>query len=241
MALHSPTPEFQVAVGYWERADAPALAVHSIRFDSTLFVPAYFSSAVIACPDGIAGAVRKRQAEYFYGRLCARAALANCNAPPGPLPIGPMREPLWPPGYLGSITHSQNAAAAIALPRDGYRGVGIDIEAIATADADAQDALKAIVVSDKEFAILSAIGGTDIGLLLTAVFSAKESFFKAAFVTVQRYFGFDALELEHLDIHTRTMSFIVREALDAALPLGHRLRIIFSVLPHGDVATLYAW
>lgn len=230
--------EWQVGVERWARAGAPALPVHCIPFDAERFTPDYFAAAAIDCPAKIVRAVRKRQAEYFYGRLCARAALLGHGASPGPVGTGPQREPLWPPGFVGSITHSGGAAAAIVLPASEYRGVGIDIEAIAMPDT--LDALRSTAVSDEEFAVLRGAGESTIPLLLTAVFSAKESFFKAAFAAVRRHIDFDAIELTQVDMAARTMSFIVRQPLCAGLMSGYRVRVVFSILAHGDVATVYA-
>jgi 4'-phosphopantetheinyl transferase EntD len=231
--------EPQVSIRYWDRANGEALPVFWTPFDVDAFAQTSFAAAGIDCPAHITTAVRKRQAEYFHGRLCARAALRHLGVPAQRLPTGQMREPIWPIGFVGSITHSRRLAAAIALPAAHHRGVGIDIEEVATGDALVS--LKSVVVSDKEYAVVNDLDSADIGLLLTAVFSAKESFFKAVFGTVRRFFDFNALELNHVDMQTGTMSFTVQQALCVDFMPGCRLCIVFTILPTGEVGTLYAW
>lgn len=231
-------PDFHVTLQAWQRANAPALPVHVVRFDSANFQPEQAAALGIGTPSGFAGMVRKRQAEYVHGRLCARAALLHMGAPPGPVGTGPMREPVWPPGVVGSITHCGAVAAAVALPAHAYRGVGIDIEGVA--GPESQAALRVTVVSPRESAVLAA-SGRDDGLALTAVFSAKESFFKASFARVGRYFDFDALELGHVDWDAGTLSFTVTQPLSDELVPGFPVQIAFSLLPQGELTTCYAW
>jgi 4'-phosphopantetheinyl transferase EntD len=79
----------------------------------------------------VATAVKKRRHEFAAGRNCARRALAKLGWPDFPVLSGPNREPLWPPGVLGSITHCHGYCAAVAAPLaelKGILGIGIDAE-----------------------------------------------------------------------------------------------------------------
>lgn len=62
----------------------------------------------------VENSVEVRRAEFAAGRTCARNALGLLNGPQVPIAIGPFREPIWPSGFCGSITHDGGAAAAIA-------------------------------------------------------------------------------------------------------------------------------
>ncbi|WP_234705049.1 4'-phosphopantetheinyl transferase family protein [Sinorhizobium meliloti] len=76
----------------------------------------------------IATAVKSRRREFSIGRACARAALSKLGFPPSAIPTGPNREPLWPSGVVGSITHCAGFhAAAVALQKDCV-ALGIDVE-----------------------------------------------------------------------------------------------------------------
>ena len=87
------------------------------------FDDAMFAQAGVGRPASIMKAVVKRRAEFFYGRLRAQAPLAALGFNGVTVGTGAMREPLWPEGVIGSITHSGDLAAAIALPARRYRGV----------------------------------------------------------------------------------------------------------------------
>lgn len=216
---------------------APVL--YCASFDPHEFNNARFADAGIDCPPHIARAVRKRQAEYFHGRLCARAALSGLCRETA-VTTGMMREPVWPAGIVGSITHGPALAAAVALPSSRCRGIGIDIEEFAAPEI--RDALRSTVVSAREYALLEELAHKiDIGILLTLVFSAKESFFKATSATVGRYFDFDALALQSIHIEHRALTFVVNTSLCAEWRRGQHVRIGYSLAFSGCVATLFAW
>jgi 4'-phosphopantetheinyl transferase EntD len=68
-----------------------------------------------------------RVIEFAVGRTCARRALHMLGLPAGEIGIGPVREPLWPHGVVGSITHCPGFwAAAVGSPRAGLRALGLD-------------------------------------------------------------------------------------------------------------------
>jgi 4'-phosphopantetheinyl transferase EntD len=152
-----------------------------------------------------------------------------------------MREPLWPADLIGSITHAADMAAAVVLPvAMGYHGVGIDIETILGGQG-AQE-VRAVVANDGELRHLAGFEealGPDVPL--TLVFSAKESFFKAVHGEVRRYFNFDAIELEHLDLAAQSMRFRVCEDLTPRLRRGVRCEIGFQILDATHIATLCLW
>lgn len=138
----------------------------------------------------VALAVPKRRREFATGRRCARDALAMLRVPrTGPVLIGPSREPLWPHGVVGSITHSgEYCAVAVARAEDAI-AVGIDAERIEAVDED----IVAAVLSPRErgHPARSLLG--EAWPLL--VFSAKESVFKALFPATRRWLDFGDVEL----------------------------------------------
>ena len=73
-------------------------------------------------------AVPGRREEFARGRACARAALAAAGWTGGfvEIPVGPSREPLWPEGFVGSITHCEGLVAAVVAR--GLGGIGLDAE-----------------------------------------------------------------------------------------------------------------
>ena len=205
--------------------------VWMIRFDPDQFSADAFSQHDILFPEVVAASVRERQAEFFFGRLCARFAMEDIGLPRHQLDIGSMREPRWPLFCLGSITHSKGVAAAIVLPRHGSSGVGLDIEE--TVSFEMLNEVKASVVQPDEWHALSAgVPHTRQGVLFAAVFSAKESFFKAACAQVGRYFDFHAVEALASRVDEGWINLRLREDLSARFRAGSIWPI--SVRPVSD-------
>lgn len=76
----------------------------------------------------MANAAPRRRATFQAGRGCARAALRELGSPDLAIPIGPSGAPIWPPGFVGSITHTSDIAAAIVARNQQVRAVGLDLE-----------------------------------------------------------------------------------------------------------------
>jgi 4'-phosphopantetheinyl transferase EntD len=85
---------------------------------------ALFSDEIAA----MANAAPRRLATFRAGRACARAALRVFGSPDAAIPIGPSGAPIWPPGFVGSITHTSEIAAAIVARSPQIRGLGLDLE-----------------------------------------------------------------------------------------------------------------
>lgn len=238
MSVFSPE---NVYLTQWPVDHATTLAVACVRFAPAPIDADGFRLAGIDCPAHIAAAVPKRRAEFFHGRLCARAAIRLLGRDAPQIGTGPMREPLWPADLVGSITHAADLAAAIALPvSSGYRGVGLDIETVLGDDGARE--VGGVVASADETRYLAAFDGTlGHNVPLTLLFSAKESFFKAVHGAVRRYFNFDALALERIDVSARSMHFRLCEDLGPDLQPGTRHAIHFQRLDTGHVATLCLW
>lgn len=131
------------------------------------------------------GAVALRRAEFATARACAREALRNLGLPPGPILRGAKREPLWPTGIVGSITHCTGYRAAAVARANQVLTIGIDAEPHAAIEAR----VTARVLDDEERAwIAGAPAGAHWDRL---IFSAKESVFKAWFPLTRRWLGFD--------------------------------------------------
>jgi enterobactin synthetase component D len=136
-------------------------------------------------------AVDGRRASFRAGRAAAHDALALLGCDDGPILVGQQREPVWPIGVVGSISHASGVGVALVAPTASTGGVGIDVEAIRPAPE-----LFDQVPRPDERSWLDAIA--DVGERDAAVlelFSAKESIFKAFFPRVGEMFGFEAATL----------------------------------------------
>ncbi|OON38681.1 hypothetical protein BTJ39_17655 [Izhakiella australiensis] len=116
-------------------------------------------------------AVRKRKAEHLAGRIAAVHALRDRGHNQIPA-IGSQRQPLWPPGLFGSISHCNSTALALVASHP----VGVDIENIMTPTLCEE--IASIILNEDERRILLA-SPLPLTTALTIAFSAKESLLKA--------------------------------------------------------------
>lgn len=133
----------------------------------------------------VAKAVGRRRSEFTTVRTCARIALAELGVAPGPLLSGPKREPLWPAGIVGSITHC-DGYRAVAVARVAHVvSIGIDAEP----HSALPDGILDRVTRPEERAHL---GGLPAGVHWDRLlFSAKESVYKTWFPLAGRWLGFE--------------------------------------------------
>lgn len=231
--VFAPPNPTQVPLVLWDKTIAYCWL---IEFCVHRFFVESFIKAGIALPSRIAASAHKRQVEYFHGRLAARYALASYGLEKFQVETGMMGEPVWPSGIIGSITHSQYYAAAVALPSGRNGGIGIDIERFVDHDEDM--AVSHQIVSARELMYLSSLSfGMTLSDLVIIVFSAKESFYKAAFRLVGRFFDFHAVEVIFLCLVNRTLRLRVKETLCPDLPVGAVIRIAFSFVDESTVCT----
>ena len=73
--------------------------------------------------------------------------------------------------------------------------------------------------------------------LMTIVFSAKESLFKAGFASVGRYFDFAAARVEDLDTESGELSLVLTETLCATMAVGAAYQVDFRLLRADAVLT----
>lgn len=148
-----------------------------------------------APPDGLIGdeaaivdkAGAKRRNEFTAGRLCARLAMAELGHRDVPLLAEPSRAPNWPTGLTGSITHTVGlAVAVVTLSGDHELGLGIDAEVVGRIDTSIEE----MVLGDEERRALDEIRSPERPVARTAVFAAKEAFYKAQWPLTSSWVGF---------------------------------------------------
>ena len=117
-----------------------------------------------------------RRGEFAAGRSCAHRALAAIGADVVAIARGEHRDPLWPRGVTGSISHAGGLAAAVATwTAPTIAGIGIDLE---VAHGLAPE-LWTHVLTPGERARCDA-DDDPVGAA-TTVFTAKEAAFKALY------------------------------------------------------------
>jgi 4'-phosphopantetheinyl transferase EntD len=122
-------------------------------------------------------AVPSRQAEFRAGRHAYRTALKGLGMTGGPLLSGRQREPLWPDGILGSITHT-GSYCVVALGRSSdWQGIAIDAEDDLPLTAD----LLPLVCRPEERDRLAHYRMSGLVSPCKLIFSAKECIHKIYF------------------------------------------------------------
>jgi 4'-phosphopantetheinyl transferase EntD len=134
----------------------------------------------------LARAVPKRRQELAYGRDLARLLLRRFGIERFALLSGADREPLWPAGIVGSITHTEGACAVAVARAEPYAGIGIDVEPDEPLEAN----LGVAILRPDERARLREGRFLDAAVAARLVFSAKEALYKCQFPVARRHLRF---------------------------------------------------
>jgi 4'-phosphopantetheinyl transferase EntD len=167
-------------------------------------------------------AAEKRRAEFTLGRAAAAQALQKLGFNPAPPVLrGSGREPVWPKGVIGSITHSEGWAIAVVARKDSARSVGIDLQLLGK---ERRSDISRYVCTTREAEWLAAQNETVRARLSTALFSAKESVYKAFYPLVQKYLAFKEVELTSVDDGARFGGILLVD-LNNDFPAGYRFTV----------------
>jgi 4'-phosphopantetheinyl transferase EntD len=118
--------------------------------------------------------VPKRVSQFAAGRQCARLAMAQLGVPSQPLIAQPDRRPAWPAGVVGSISHCDGFACAVAARQSSLKSVGVDVEVAGAVEEN----LWPRILAEGERAWIDQHPAADRRIWATIFFSAKESFYK---------------------------------------------------------------
>ena len=116
----------------------------------------------------------RRQHESEAVRALARRMLARHGVGDAAIPRHAQGFPVWPDGWVGSLSHSAGWGAVALGRRTGWRGVGVDVED----PARMKPALWSHILTADERRGLERREATEAALGATAVFSVKEAAFK---------------------------------------------------------------
>jgi 4'-phosphopantetheinyl transferase EntD len=173
-------------------------------------------------------AVPKRVGEFAAGRACARRALEELGVPDFVLRVGPGREPLWPAGIAGSITHTAGFCAAVAAHTTHIAALGLDAE---RRGAVHRHLWRQIATSD-ELSWLESLQSDRADEMATLIFSAKEAFYKCQFAVTREWLNFSdvSVSIGPSDFEIRPLRRLALEAHASAPWRGrHALERSFIV------------
>ena len=142
----------------------------------------------------VANAVEKRRRDFAAGRACARRALRQLGYEEVAITAGDRREPVWPEGVVGTISHTQGFCGAAVARRHDVLSLGFDAERVAAIQLDISDHVATAAELD---ALQERIPGPRERALALA-FSAREAFYKCQYPVSRQWVGLRdvALRLE---------------------------------------------
>jgi 4'-phosphopantetheinyl transferase EntD len=143
----------------------------------------------------VARAMPKRIGEFAAGRLCARSALARFGIERFALRAGVDRQPIWPEGIVGSITHTAGFCAAVVGPGARFAALGLDTE---SADSVRPELWRSICGAT-EIDWIESLPSPTRASAATLVFSAKEAFYKCQYPCTGERLSFHDVEVRPTD------------------------------------------
>ncbi|MES2662630.1 MAG: 4'-phosphopantetheinyl transferase superfamily protein [Pseudomonadota bacterium] len=152
----------------------------------------------------IVKAVPQRQAEFRAGRNAAAELLQKLNKSTEVL-MGLKREPIWPDGVIGSITHCRpqdhiigKCCVAIVLNDNALhiKSLGIDLELAKPLAENLIDKILTPFEQSHLKIIQAQERNIVLGLLCMIIFSMKEAIYKTLFPLLNEYIDFLDLSIE---------------------------------------------
>jgi enterobactin synthetase component D len=198
-------------------------------FDVAAYRKEYFRDMAIVYPDGLERAVAKRQSEFLAGRYAAQSGFKLLGLGNPEVAIGVHRSPVWPNEVIGSISHTGQVAMCALSLKNENDFLGIDVESLIASKV--ADDIRSTILSADEESFLRRIDH-DFAGLVTLIFSAKESLFKALYPHVGSYFGFEVAKLVELNFEAGSLIFELRSNLSSKIILGSRFSAHFQFNEH---------
>lgn len=164
-------------------------------------IPQIWQQYDLARPDYLLNAVPKRLNEFYAGRILAQAILQQHFDYSASITSMSERLPIWPKGFKGSISHSNNKLVVAISSQVNY--LGIDIENIVDENF-AKDSAALILTSAEQYLWKTGqIQGLNFREYLTLIFSLKESLYKAVYPVAQSYIDFLEALVEQFDFENK--------------------------------------
>jgi 4'-phosphopantetheinyl transferase EntD len=145
----------------------------------------------IELPQGLLDAHSAKKAAFFAGRLCAKESCEKLGVLDAIVGQETSGRPQFPPGFVGSISHSAKYAFSIAGKETDWYSLGIDVEKTDTSARKLEAIEKKILTSSER----KKWEGNTHAIL--AIFTLKEAAFKCVnWIRPCRTNSFEVLELE---------------------------------------------
>ena len=160
---------------------------------------------------------RLRQSIFDMGRACAAELLAELGSRETSVAMAADRSPVWPQGYVGSITHTDDLLGVAVARRKDFRSIGIDAEAIIQPETTVE--IDDLCMSEKERSLRDSVD-IDHRMFSSLCFSAKESFFKCLYPLTGVWFDFQDAEIASFDANLQLLQMRLLRDLDSGFRQG---------------------
>lgn len=207
------------------------------RFYPEHFDESLFQRLAIPAPEQLRQALHKRRAEYLASRFSVQQALATFGIDGFILTNSAARAPVWPAGLGGSLSHSRNRVCAL-LTRDKDRLVGIDCEQV-MAGTTARE-MAEMIVNPAEQQRLMALD-RPFHQALTAVFSVKESLYKALWPYLGQFMEFSDADVVAVSADCRQMRLRLTRNWSETFYQGREFQARLVWQPDEVMSTVIGW
>jgi len=193
----------------------------------------------VEVPPALAQArVRSRVNDILVGRACAQLALRQAGAASSHVDVDPIRAPIWPDGWAGSLSHAAGMAWAVVARRSDFASLGVDLEHVLSTDAVESVLSVALTPAERRFEAWNDPG--DVAWHTTLLFSAKESIFKCLNPLVGEFIDFTDMELSSVGPGAGHLRFTSLRRLSHLIERGQPMDVCFARV--GDlVLTATGW
>lgn len=135
--------------------------------------------------------------------------------------------PVWPPGFVGSLSHSGGASAVLVARREECAAVGLDWETVGRFDISQWPAL----FTPREIETLRRVPRTSRDALATVLFGAKEAIQKARYAATHAWSELTRLEVV-LDVERKKFSVRGDETLAGHFLVNRRTAVAACWIAH---------
>lgn len=138
----------------------------------------------------VKGFSTNRLKEFFTGRALAKKGLKAWGCENLQVLRGPDGEPLWPDGFIGSISHCKSVVGAAIGKSDQIKSIGIDIEKIGKVKKDIWNS----VFTENEQCFVNKLNPGEQLKYTVLYFSLKEAFYKMQYPLTKEKMWFTDVE-----------------------------------------------
>jgi 4'-phosphopantetheinyl transferase EntD len=171
--------------------------------------------------------------DFSAGRSCARRALKELGIEGFSLLPAKDRQPVWPAGVTGSITHTEGYTAAVVIRQGRVRCLGVDSELISSV----HEGLWPRICTPAELEGLRGFASAGRDERAALIFAAKEAFYKSQFPLTGEWLGFADVAIELQEAPGGGGAFVVAPLRPLLLLRQHQPSLAGRFRRHGEFVT----